>query len=84
MNEEEIRQLVFRALSEVAPEADTGSIGPEESLQEQLDIDSLDFLNFVMALSEATGLEIRERDYPKVGTLNGCVDYLSAAQAAAG
>lgn len=84
MNEEDIRRAVLEALSEVAPEADAGAIDPDESLQEQLDIDSLDFLNFVMALSERTGVEIPERDYPKVATVSGCVAYLSAAATVSG
>lgn len=81
MNEDEIRRSVLRALAEVAPEAEGAAIDPQESLQEQLDLDSLDFLNFVIALSDATGMEIPERDYPKVASLSGCLTYLADARA---
>jgi acyl carrier protein len=47
---------------------------------EQLDIDSMDFLNLIVALHERTGIEIPERDYPKLSTLDAAVAYLLAAQ----
>jgi acyl carrier protein len=48
------------------------------SFRDQLDIDSMDFLNFVIAVHEALHVEIPEADYPKLATLNGCVEYLAA------
>jgi len=48
-------------------------------MQEALDLDSIDFLNLVIALHERTGLEIPEKDYPQLATLDGCVAYLAAA-----
>lgn len=78
MNDEELGRIVRATLSQIAPEADVGSLEGDEALNEQLDIDSMDFLNFVIALDEATGVEIPERDYPQLGTLDGCVDYLKA------
>jgi acyl carrier protein len=48
-------------------------------LQEALDLDSIDFLNFVVGLHEATGLEIPERDYPLLSTVEGCLTYLTSA-----
>jgi acyl carrier protein len=47
----------------------------------QLDIDSMDFLNVIVAIHEQTGAEIPERDYPKLSTLNDAVRYLAAARA---
>ena len=79
MTPEEIRAAVLRALGRVAPEADPASIDPAVPLREQLDIDSMDFLNFVIALHKAVGVDIPERDYPKLVTLDGCVKYLTAA-----
>ena len=80
MNEQELRDVVLRALIEVAPEVDAGSIDPGAVLTEQLDIDSMDFLNVVVAVHESTGIAIPERDYPKLSTLDGAVAYLAAAQ----
>ena len=53
---------------------------PAEELVEQLDIDSMDFLNLIVAVHERTGIEIPERDYAKLSTLDDAVAYLLAAQ----
>jgi acyl carrier protein len=75
----EIRRTVIAALTEVAPEVEPDSIRADVDLREQLDIDSMDFLNFVIALHERLGVDVPERDYPQLATLDGCVDYLAAA-----
>lgn len=75
---DEIREAVLRVLGEIAPEADLAAVKPDVSFRDQLDIDSMDFLNFVIAVHEALHVEIPEADYPKLITLNGCVEYLSA------
>ena len=80
MNEDQLREVVVGALTEVAPETDPGAIDPDADLTEQLDIDSMDFLNVIVAINEQTGIEIPERDYPKLSTLNNAVAYLAAAQ----
>ncbi|MEW6544891.1 MAG: phosphopantetheine-binding protein [Nitrospirota bacterium] len=73
---EGIKSTVLRVLGEIAPEADLSSLKPDVSFRDQLDIDSMDFLNFVIALHETLRVEIPEADYPKLATLNGCVEYL--------
>ena len=83
MNEPEIKEAVRAALSEVAPEADLDALDPEESIQDQLDIDSLDFLSVMIGIHERTGVDVPERDYPKLGTFAGCVAYLLEASATA-
>ena len=80
MNEDQLREVVVGALTEVAPETDPGAIDPDADLTEQLDIDSMDFLNVIVAINEQTGIEIPERDYPKLSTLNNAVAYLAVAQ----
>ena len=67
---------VVDALVEVAPEVDGRPIDGAVPLQEQLDLDSMDFLAFLEALAERTGVEIPEADYSRVATLDGCVDYV--------
>ena len=74
---DEIRQTVLRLLSEIAPETDLTALKPGVSFRDQLDIDSMDFLNFVILIHKTFGVEIPEADYPKYGTLNGCVEQLS-------
>jgi acyl carrier protein len=79
MTQDEAHQLIRTVLRQVAPEADLDQVGPDETLQEALDLDSIDFLNFVVGLHEATGLEIPERDYPLLSTVEGCLTYLTSA-----
>ncbi|HEY5385619.1 MAG TPA: phosphopantetheine-binding protein [Acidimicrobiales bacterium] len=80
MTSEEARQLIRSVLHQVAPEADMDDVGEGETLQEALDLDSIDFLNFVIGLNEETGLEIPERDYPQLSTVGGCVTYLTSTR----
>jgi acyl carrier protein len=79
MTADEARALVRSVLHNVAPEADLDDVREGETLQEALDLDSMDFLNFAIGLHEVTGLEIPERDYPQLATVEGCVAYLTAA-----
>jgi acyl carrier protein len=65
-------------LLSVAPDLEGEAINSDEPFREQFEIDSMDFLNFVIALHKATGIEISERDYPQLETLAGCVRYLEA------
>jgi acyl carrier protein len=75
---EEIRDVVRRALSEIAPEADLAALSPDADLRAELDLDSMDYLGFLTALHRATGVEIPERDARALGTLAGAVEYLEA------
>jgi acyl carrier protein len=78
VTESEVRQIVHEALSNVAPEVDLDAIDRAKSLRDQIDIDSVDFLNFVIGLHKELGIEIPDADVPKLGTLNGCVAYLQS------
>jgi acyl carrier protein len=75
---EDIKHTVLRILGDIAPEADLAALKPDVSLRDQLDLDSMDFLNFVIALHQSLGVELPEGDYPKLATLNGCLAYLSS------
>ena len=74
----EIRETVIRVLGSIAPEVEPDQITPDVSLREQLDLDSMDFLNFVIGVHKELHVEIPEADYGKLGTLNGCIAYLVA------
>ena len=78
MTETEIKQVVLDALSNVAPEADFTSIDPAKDVRDQIDIDSVDFLNFVIGLHKQLNVDIPDADVAKLVTLNGCVAYLRA------
>lgn len=80
MTESEIRALAADALAGIAPEADLATVGDDEDLREALDLDSMDFLNFVIALSQGAGVKIPEADAPKLYTMRGLVGYLSSVR----
>jgi acyl carrier protein len=75
---EAIRQAVLRILGGIAPEADLSALQPDVAFRDQLDVDSMDFLNFVIALDKELHVAVPETDYQRIATLNGCVDYLAA------
>lgn len=77
MNEAETRAAIFEILAAIAPEADPATISGDDDLREALDLDSMDFMNFVVALHERTGVDIPEADYPKLRTLHGAVAYFA-------
>lgn len=79
MTDAEIRQTVLRVLGEIAPEADLERLAPNARIRDQLDIDSMDFLNFIIGLHKELHVEIPERDYGRLLTLAGCVEYLRQA-----
>ena len=81
MTKEEIRSLIVEELGNIAPETDAGTVDPDSDLREALDIDSLDFLNFIAALHRKTGVNVPEPDYANLLTLNKAVAYLLAKQA---
>ena len=78
MTRDQIKQAILEALEAVAPEGDYERLKPDRPLRDQLDIDSYDFLNVVVALHERLGVDIPEADYQKLATLNGALDYLAA------
>lgn len=80
---EQIRRHVLRALAEVAPDADLERLEPRVAFRDQIEIDSLDFLNFVLALEKRLGIRIPEADYPRLSTLEGCLDHLGSGLAPA-
>lgn len=78
----ELRATVLRVLGEVAPEADTAGIDPAADLRDELELDSMDILNLAVGLFQATGVEVPERDYGSIVSVDGCVQYLSEHMAA--
>lgn len=79
-NRDQIREVVLRLLGEIAPEADLAAMKPDVSFRDQLDLDSMDFLNFLVALHKELRVDIPEADYPKYATLDGCIEQLTAAR----
>jgi acyl carrier protein len=78
MNDIDIRKVVEEELNNIAPEVDMATVDPAADLREAIDIDSMDFLNFITAIHHRLGIDIPEIDYPKLVTLDGAVTYLAA------
>jgi acyl carrier protein len=76
MNDDEIRQALMAALRRVAPEADPGRLKPDVNLRDQLDLDSMDYLNFVISLEDAMHVAIPATEYARFATLDGGVACL--------
>jgi acyl carrier protein len=76
MTRDEIRSAVIQALTSVAPEIDPQALQADTVLRQELDLDSMDFLNFVIALHGSLGVDVPESDYAKLGTIEGAVQYL--------
>ena len=81
MTRDEIRQAVLQALTSVAPEIDPDSLQPGTAFRQEFDLDSMDFLNFVIALHGSLGVNVPESDYNKLATLDGAIDYLASRPA---
>ena len=76
MSDIDIRKVVQEELGNIAPEVDMASVDPDADLREAIDIDSMDFLNFITAIHHRLGLDIPEVDYPKLITLAGATAYI--------
>lgn len=77
MNASQARALAAEVLAGIAPEVDLGTVGDDEDLRRALDLDSMDFMNFVIGLSERSGVNIAEADTPRLRTLRGVAAYLA-------
>jgi acyl carrier protein len=76
MTREDIKALILEIIEDIDDEADFASLQPDQPLRDQLDLDSMDFLDIVMELRKRHQLQIPEADYPHLASLNSCVDYL--------
>ena len=77
MNQAELRAAVLAALGEVAPEIDLARLDGGTDLREELEIDSMDFLNLAIGVHKATGVEVPEADYPQLRSVDAWVAYLA-------
>jgi len=77
MTNEEIKDLIIEIIEDIDDEADFANLDPDQPLRDQLELDSMDFLDIVMELRKRHQLQIPEEDYPNLATLNSCVTYLS-------
>lgn len=78
MTREDIQKVVVKALTDVAPEIDPQTLGPDQAFRQELELDSMDFLNFVIHLHTSVGIDVPEADYAKLTTINESVDYVAS------
>lgn len=76
LSREDIRTVLVEELGKIAPEIDMAEVDPNGDLRDEMDIDSMDHLNLMIALHDRLGIVIPEIDYPKLLTLNDAVAYL--------
>jgi acyl carrier protein len=77
MTEDQVKQIVVDIINEIAPDEDTSDLKSEVNLRDQMDLDSMDFLDIVMELRKQHGIEVPEEDYPKLASLDSCAEYLT-------
>jgi len=76
MTKDDVKQIVLDIIAEIAPDEDLSDVKPEVRLRDQLDLDSMDFLDIVMELRKQHGIEVPEDDYPELASLDSCANYL--------
>ncbi len=73
---DEVKKIVLAIIADIAPDEDLSNVKPEVRLRDQLELDSMDFLDIVMELRKKYGIEVPEADYPKLASLDSCAEYL--------
>jgi len=72
----DVKNVIINIIKDIAPDEDVSTLDENISLREQIDLDSMDFLDIVMELRKRHKIEVPQEDYPKLATLKSCVDYL--------
>lgn len=82
MSDQAVRDIILGIIAVVAPDADLSDVKYDVRLRDQLELDSMDFLDIVMELRKRYKIEVPKEDYPQLATLDSCVAYLSPKFAA--
>jgi acyl carrier protein len=78
-DETTLRAVIFECLQAVAPEAEPAALDATRAFHDQIDMDSVDYLNFVLTLEKRLGVRIAEADFPQLSSLDGCLAYFRRA-----
>ena len=76
-SKEEVVEIVRGIIAEIAPDEDVSILKTDIPLRDQLDLDSMDFLDIVMELRKQYSIEVPEADYPRLESLKSCAEYLA-------
>ena len=77
MTKDECKQVVLDIIADLAPDEDLSNVKPEVRLRDQMQLDSMDFLDIVMELRKRHGIEVPEKDYQQLASLDSCAEYLT-------
>ncbi len=77
MTKDDCKKLVIEIISDIAPDEDLSTIKSDVRLRDQLQLDSMDFLDIVMELRKRHGIEVPEADYGQLASLESCAEYLT-------
>jgi acyl carrier protein len=77
MTRSDINDLILEIIADIDEDAEFDDLQADQPLRDQLDLDSMDFLDIIMELRKRHQLQIPEEDYPQLATLNSCVNYLA-------
>ena len=76
MSKEEISKIIIDIISDIAPDEDLSNLDNSKIIRDQIELDSMDFLDIVLELRKRYKIDVPEEDYPKLATIDGCVEYL--------
>lgn len=77
MTHQKVKEIIIEIISNIAPDENLSNIKPDVPLRDQLDLDSMDFLDIVMELRKKHNIEVPEADYSHLASLDSCAEYLS-------
>lgn len=84
MTKDETKQVVLDIIGDIAPDEDISNLKSDVRLRDQMQLDSMDFLDIVMELRKRHNIEVPEADYPQLASLDSCAEYLTPKFAALG
>lgn len=76
MSKKEIREIIYNIIKDIAPDEDFSNMDDAKAIRDQIELDSMDFLDIVLELRKRYKVDVPEEDYPKLATIDGCVEYL--------
>lgn len=77
MTKDDVKKVVLEIIADIAPDEDLSALKPDVRLRDQMQLDSMDFLDIVMELRKRHGIEVPEADYLHLATLDSCAEYLT-------
>lgn len=77
MTKEDVRNIVLEIIAEIAPDEDLSDVKPDIRLRDQMELDSMDFLDIVMELRKKYGIDVPEEKYSELETLDSSAEYLT-------